>query len=142
MAPGILEESNSLQDSASHATEPIKPTGVLDRFGYEEVTPIIGREFPTLNIVDDLINAENADELLRELAVTSTIPHFTSATQTSYMVQQTILPAMVMHKVPKVRRSITNTFYKLSLTNLQSLDAVSSSSALRTILPMSSRKSS
>ncbi|KAL1604824.1 hypothetical protein SLS60_004364 [Paraconiothyrium brasiliense] len=72
MAPGILEENASTQAPSdnAHATEPIKPTGVLEKFDYEEVTPIIGREFPTLNIVDDLINAENSDELLRELAVT------------------------------------------------------------------------
>lgn len=73
MAPGILEENASIQNPIdnAHAAEPLKPTGVLDKFAYEEVTPIIGREFPTLNIVDDLINAENSDELLRELAITS-----------------------------------------------------------------------
>lgn len=74
MAPGILSDSNvSTQDAKSntHASEPFKPTGALDRFGFEDVTPIIGREFSSLNIVDDLLNAENADDLLRELAITS-----------------------------------------------------------------------
>ena len=74
MAPGILNENNtSAQDPIVnlHALEPLKPTGALEKFDYEDVTPIIGREFPTLNIVDELLNAENADELLRELAITS-----------------------------------------------------------------------
>lgn len=31
---------------------------------------MIGREYPTVNIVDDLLNAENSDELLRDLAIT------------------------------------------------------------------------
>ena len=73
MAPGIIEEKSSseaLIDNA-HASEPLKSTGVLEKFDYEEVTPIIGREFPKLNIVNDLINAEDSDELLRELAITS-----------------------------------------------------------------------
>jgi len=77
MAPGVLSDPISKQDSEfhAHAQEPLIPTGVLDKFGFEEVTPIIGREFPTLNIVDDLLNADDADELLRELAITSS-PHF------------------------------------------------------------------
>ncbi|KAF2678538.1 TauD-domain-containing protein [Lentithecium fluviatile CBS 122367] len=73
MATGILSDDNvSKQDSRSsvHTPKPFQPTGILDKFDYEEVTPIIGREFPTLKIVDDLLNADNADELLRELAIT------------------------------------------------------------------------
>lgn len=51
---------------------PIRTTGVLDAaHKFEEVTPVIGREYPDTNIVDDLLNASNADELLRDLAVTS-----------------------------------------------------------------------
>ncbi|KAF2180866.1 taurine dioxygenase family protein [Zopfia rhizophila CBS 207.26] len=74
MAPGILLDGGSAdQRNAKTKTkgpEPLKPTGALDKFGFEDVTPIIGREFPTINIVDELLNAENADELLRELAIT------------------------------------------------------------------------
>ncbi|KAJ4290384.1 hypothetical protein N0V90_010600 [Kalmusia sp. IMI 367209] len=67
-----MKTTPSAQDPAVslHASEPLKPTAALEKFDYEDVTPIIGREFPTLNIVDDLVNAENADELLRELAIT------------------------------------------------------------------------
>jgi hypothetical protein len=73
MARGILEVNTSCQAPVenAHAAESLHLTGVLENFDYEDVTPIIGREFPTLNVVDDLINAQNSDELLRELAITS-----------------------------------------------------------------------
>jgi hypothetical protein len=35
---------------------------------------VIGTEFHNVDIVDDLMNAPNADELLRDLAITSS--HF------------------------------------------------------------------
>lgn len=58
--------------SGRKSVTPIRTTGVLDAsHKFEEVTPVIGREYPTTNIVDDLLNAPNADELLRDLAVTS-----------------------------------------------------------------------
>ena len=53
--------------------EPLKPSGALDKYESFEVTPIIGTEFKDVNLVD-WINAPNADELLRELAITSKWP--------------------------------------------------------------------
>jgi hypothetical protein len=53
----------------------LKPTGALDQFKSFDVTPVIGREFPDVDLVD-WINAPNADELLKELAVTSMFLHF------------------------------------------------------------------
>ncbi|KAI1493248.1 taurine dioxygenase family protein [Biscogniauxia mediterranea] len=50
--------------------EPLKLSGALDKFPYEDTTPVIGREFPTTNIVDDLLHAEDSDALLRDLAIT------------------------------------------------------------------------
>ena len=50
---------------------PLELSGALDKFSYEDTTPEIGREFLNVNIVDDLIKAENADEVLRDLAITS-----------------------------------------------------------------------
>ncbi|OJJ44467.1 hypothetical protein ASPZODRAFT_145020 [Penicilliopsis zonata CBS 506.65] len=47
----------------------MQTSGALD-FPFEETTPVIGREYPTLNIVDDILNAPNADDLLRDLAIT------------------------------------------------------------------------
>jgi hypothetical protein len=51
--------------------EPQVASGALDKFQFEESTPVIGREYPTVNLVDDIINAKNADELIRDLAITS-----------------------------------------------------------------------
>lgn len=56
----------------SEYRQPLRKVGTLDaNFKFEEVTPVIGREYPTANIVDDLLNAQKADELLRDLAITS-----------------------------------------------------------------------
>lgn len=51
--------------------EPLKPSGALDKFTFEDTTPVIGREFVNVNIVDDLLKASNSDELLRDVAITS-----------------------------------------------------------------------
>lgn len=54
---------------------PLLKSGVLDReFKFEEATPIIGREYPTVNIVSDILDAPNADDLIRDLAITSVYP--------------------------------------------------------------------
>lgn len=54
----------------SNRTKPLKPTGVLDHYEHFDLTPVIGREFPKVDLVDWL-QAPNADELLTELAYTS-----------------------------------------------------------------------
>jgi hypothetical protein len=79
MAPGILadvpdrsvENGNGTYTKATSYPQPLKKSGALDSFTFEEATPVIGREYPSLNIVDDILNADNADELLRDLAITS-----------------------------------------------------------------------
>jgi hypothetical protein len=52
-------------------------TGSLDQFDPVLVTPVIGNEFKkdTVNIVDDILNAENADERIRDLAIMSLHPN-------------------------------------------------------------------
>ncbi|RQM06247.1 hypothetical protein DH86_00001047, partial [Scytalidium sp. 3C] len=50
--------------------KPLSVSGALGQFKHEEITPVIGREYPTLNIVDDILNAKNSDDLLRDLAIT------------------------------------------------------------------------
>lgn len=61
--------------------EPLKKNGALDdAFEFEEVTPVIGREYPTANIVNDLIDDPNADVLLRDLAITSKPVYLASET--------------------------------------------------------------
>lgn len=51
--------------------EPLKLSGALDKFTVEDTTPVIGREFLNVNIVDDLLKAPNSDQLLRDVAITS-----------------------------------------------------------------------
>ncbi|PYH44698.1 TauD/TfdA dioxygenase family protein [Aspergillus saccharolyticus JOP 1030-1] len=74
MAPGINETALPVhphpRDEAPEYPQPLQTSGALDQFEYEETTPVIGREYPTVNIVDDLLNAPNADELVRDLAIT------------------------------------------------------------------------
>lgn len=51
-------------------TTPIQPTGALDRYEHFDLTPVIGREFPKVDLVE-LLQAPNSVELLTELAYTS-----------------------------------------------------------------------
>jgi hypothetical protein len=50
---------------ANRLEGPLKYSGSLDAFKSHEVTPVIGREYPDLNLVDILED----DEKLRDLAV-------------------------------------------------------------------------
>jgi len=63
--PGKASTTSTIIKSA------VKSTGVLDKFESFDVTPVIGREFVNANVVEWL-QAPNADELIRELALTST----------------------------------------------------------------------
>ena len=48
---------------------PLQKSGVLDsKFQFGEVTLVIGREYASVNIVDDILNAADTDEpVLQEL---------------------------------------------------------------------------
>ncbi|RFU26482.1 hypothetical protein B7463_g9857, partial [Scytalidium lignicola] len=48
--------------------EPMKYSGSLDRLEYVDVTPIIGREYTNV-LIKDILNAPNAEQQLRDLAV-------------------------------------------------------------------------
>ncbi|EXJ70376.1 uncharacterized protein A1O5_06444 [Cladophialophora psammophila CBS 110553] len=51
--------------------KPLRQSGLLnEKFESEDVTPVIGREFANVNIVDDLMKSADADTLLRDLAIT------------------------------------------------------------------------
>jgi hypothetical protein len=77
MAPGatLPVDSHSLPNghtTKSRNTAPLKKSGALDAaFTFDELTPAIGREYPNAKIVEDILNASNADDLLRDLAITS-----------------------------------------------------------------------
>lgn len=55
--------------------KPLQLTGALDNFSFEDLTPATGREYPTVNVVDNIINAPNSDELIRDLGITSMSPY-------------------------------------------------------------------
>lgn len=58
--------------------EPLKLSGALSSIEFFDVTPVIGREYPTADLVE-LLRAPNSDELLRDLAITSMFsssPHY------------------------------------------------------------------
>lgn len=49
--------------------EPLKKGSSIDHLDYVDVTPIIGREYPTARL-KDMLQAPNAEEQLRDLAIT------------------------------------------------------------------------
>ncbi|KAI1371789.1 taurine catabolism dioxygenase [Hypoxylon crocopeplum] len=75
MEPGIAIDRLAQALSSHPKTEasypsPLNLSGALEKFSYEDTTPAIGREYLDINIVDDLLHASNADELIRDLAIT------------------------------------------------------------------------
>lgn len=48
---------------------PLEYAGLLDSYKQKDLTPVIGREYEGLQ-VEALLNAENSDDLIRDLAVT------------------------------------------------------------------------
>jgi hypothetical protein len=74
MAPSadIPVDSHPHKDTKSRNAKPLKKSGALNAaFEFDDVTPTIGREYLTAQIVEDILNAPNADDLLRDLAITS-----------------------------------------------------------------------
>jgi len=63
--------------STTKPREPLQLKGALNQYQSFDVTPVIGREFVDVNLVDWL-RAPNADELLRDLAITSKTDHLPS----------------------------------------------------------------
>ncbi|KAI0171737.1 taurine catabolism dioxygenase [Hypoxylon sp. FL1284] len=75
MAPSVdVEQPSQIlpshQKNGGSYPSPLKLTGALEKFSYEDTTPAIGREFPNINIVDNLLNSDEADVLIRDLAIT------------------------------------------------------------------------
>ncbi|KZZ95500.1 Taurine catabolism dioxygenase TauD/TfdA [Moelleriella libera RCEF 2490] len=67
--PLLQQAKSNTASAAGSFPKPLQTTGALDRLEHFDVTPAIGREYPHASIVD-ILNAENSDELLRELAIT------------------------------------------------------------------------
>jgi hypothetical protein len=56
-------------DVTTHQTQWLKQSSALDKYDSFDVTPIIGREFPTASI-KEWLQAPNSDELIKDLAIT------------------------------------------------------------------------
>jgi hypothetical protein len=54
--------------------KPVELSGAIEHLRCEDLTPAIGREYYDVNIVDDLMNSENSDDRLRDLALAGKIP--------------------------------------------------------------------
>lgn len=65
---GVTLEDGDTSGKTSRV--PLQLTGALDTFDSFDVTPIIGKEFPTANL-KDWLEAPNSNELIRDLAITS-----------------------------------------------------------------------
>lgn len=55
---------------------PLQASGALDKYEHEDITPVIGREYPHLNVVNDLLDSPDGDELIRDLAIASNMTFF------------------------------------------------------------------
>jgi hypothetical protein len=69
---GFFDERTETPHEALYPSRPLQLAGVLDTFESFDVTPVIGREFKDVNLAEWL-RAPNADELLRDLAITGTL---------------------------------------------------------------------
>ncbi|KAF2183475.1 taurine catabolism dioxygenase [Zopfia rhizophila CBS 207.26] len=58
----------SIPTSCPSCPTPLKYSGTLDAYPYFEITPIIGREYPTVKITD-VLNSPNAEAQIRDLAI-------------------------------------------------------------------------
>jgi hypothetical protein len=60
--------SHGIPTSCPSCPEPLKYSGSLDQYEYFELTPIIGREYPSVKVTD-ILNAPNAEQQIRDLAI-------------------------------------------------------------------------
>ena len=73
MAPSAVSVENVDRievKEVAQRREPLKSSGSVDQYQTVDLTPVIGTEFPDANLVE-WINAPNADERLRDLAIKS-----------------------------------------------------------------------
>ncbi|KAK0387494.1 hypothetical protein NLU13_5806 [Sarocladium strictum] len=63
------EKTKDAEQLLTGHREPLQLSGALGHLKYFESTPVIGREYEDVNLVE-LLRAPNSDELLRDLAIT------------------------------------------------------------------------
>jgi hypothetical protein len=71
MAPSAVHQENIVPVTVTKSiSTPLTSSKSLDQFESIDITPVIGTEYPNVKLID-LINAPNADELLKDLAIKS-----------------------------------------------------------------------
>ena len=58
------------EESRPRLSEPLQYSGLLDSYTQQDLTPVIGREYKGLQVAD-ILKAENSDQIIKDLAVTS-----------------------------------------------------------------------
>jgi hypothetical protein len=53
--------------------EPLKYSGSLDQFPYEDLTPSIGTEFSSATQLSQLLQSDDADKFIKDLAILSNL---------------------------------------------------------------------
>jgi len=74
MAPSLTETIPEIANISLKSTKypaPLKVGNALEGVDYEDITPVIGREFLNINIVDDILNHHDADARIRDVAILS-----------------------------------------------------------------------
>ncbi|KAH8115458.1 taurine catabolism dioxygenase [Phellopilus nigrolimitatus] len=69
MSPQVNGSLHTNGNSKAFVREPLVYSGSLDQFKSADVTPVIGREFPDVQLTD-LMKSEDADAFLKDLAIT------------------------------------------------------------------------
>lgn len=67
----ITAVTQTNETQKEYPREPLELKGALDGYKTFDVTPVIGREFIDVNL-KDWLRAPNSDDLIRDLAITST----------------------------------------------------------------------
>jgi alpha-ketoglutarate-dependent taurine dioxygenase len=63
-----VQTKHAETETATYPRPPLKYSGSLDQFDSIDITPIIGTEYSSANLVE-LLNAPNTDALIRDLAI-------------------------------------------------------------------------
>ena len=73
IAPSTIQTEVPINLKAKKQQQPLQLSGALDKYESFDTTPVIGREFPTANLVEWL-ESPDSDALIRDLAITSEYP--------------------------------------------------------------------
>lgn len=84
MAPSVLEvetyQNGAKSTPSVSSRKPLRSSGLIEQYKSEDITPVIGTEFPDANLVQWL-ESDGADDLLRDLAIKSKHTWLCSQTQ-------------------------------------------------------------